>query len=414
MESHDKEVEAMCARAVTRIKDFLHARQSERMNRVKTLTYYNDFLRLTSERFCTLFRRDFETMTRDDLKIMVDQMLAKGYRNATIAAVTMSCNVFFKWLIETEQRTEQNPYDSKYMSRFIGKQARSLDVLPPVGDFFKVRRHTTMLRDALLLEIAISSGMRMSEMLATPVKNYDLTKIPIDETTGQPSVYAGGTVFIDASLIEVKNGTSRKTFISVLAARLLRLWCKVHNLPLDSDLRLFPYTQTTMSMSITHLVARVFGKSKFEETVVRTRKLRRTVDDYTMKNIDVDESVSEDYRISFEKMKRSLQRDVTELGVIDTTVAGSYIEKARDNIRTHMMRNLFSVAMYRRTYQGMERDIRAVQSLLGHASLDQTEGYLRVTNDYVLPMRDWRKIMLGDGTEHRNVFIKYSHLMEDL
>lgn len=260
-----------------------------------------------------------------------------------------------------------------------------LPLIPVYKDIQRFRRTEVRLEDAMLFEFGISSGLRRDELLSVRMCDVNMSKKAIDISTGVPSVHCGGTVTVSTMVSSTKGKRDRLTYISPLAARLVRVYARVNSVKLDSQIPLFMSRQRIMVAFDSFNDDMEWSASM--DKGIHTRKTEDPVD------------LGESFLALPAVMRAAYIARVKREREATHVPSG---RKEGDRLTTHSMRYFFTSLMLYRTYAGHRNSIERVMELLGHSAPTITMYYLKKLS-VIESDSEWGYVMLGTSSSWLNI-----------
>lgn len=377
------------------IDEFLKFKVEEYGISPKTYTVYLEgltyFVRYLEEKHdCTL-----DKLTPEIIKAYKDSLA--HYRDSTIFIYISPIRGFCNW---ASHETGIGLYDTNPMPNIKLKTGGKLEThCLTAKEVFDIRASQVIvtLDCAVIFELLISSGMRLSEMLHLRACDVDFRIRPMDGSINGPSPYCGGLIRTEGygSGSRIKAAKERKIYLGKLAAKLLIAYMKTKKIPFESNLPIFPLHPGMPGHYFRQIAKRTnLIKKQYREVSQRRRGFL---------DIDVNNIVgTEEYKNLVRKAQEKERKEIE---------AGSILEKAsrvqparRVTLHPHSARHFFAYLMYYRNWYGNRKDILDLRDLLGHSSVVHTNIYVINEKQVVDNDRDWIRIMNGTGLEYRTIF----------
>ena len=266
------------------------------------------------------------------------------------------------------------------------------NVIPTAASIFKVRQRITSLRDATVIELLLSSGMRISEMMQLRVCDLNFGCNITDFELEITSPYIGGWIELSPSRgLQTKRGKYRTVFFSKLAAKLIKRYIACSGVDINGVCPLFPFKKQDLYYMIRKAGRGLVGKGKQDESKYQRKAGFLDID---VHSIEATDAYREMLRKSQDAERKKLA-DSNGMGDAAKPMAsrGTYLHP-------HSLRHFFAVVQYYRNYYGNRRDLVTLRDLLGHSSTDQTNVYV-TSQPVVTSEAEWKRIFNGNGFEYR-------------
>ena len=260
-------------------------------------------------------------------------------------------------------------------------------IVPP-ETLFEVRQATGLRYGAAaMVELFVSTGMRRSEVFGLTANQLLFDRIPIDQTTNKPSIYAGGTIILDKNNQVIKGRKSRVVFFSKIAARMLRAYMQDQGMQEGLNIPLFPFDLKQLYKWMAE-IQEMFPELQDKEVMRHVGKVQ------TVEGYDIDEV--EDERLK-KLIANQVKRNNNFVGPVDPQKQQEVPEKMK-GIHPHQFRHTFACYQLFRNYYGERDNIRRVMTMLGHSDDETTMIYL----SNLAAIKDdaqWARIYLGRPTD---------------
>lgn len=278
-----------------------------------------------------------------------------------------------------------------------GKEDQRQSMLPSVNDILSLRSLAVPIHQAAFFEFLISSGVRIGEALQ--VRWCDITPKdrPIDQIAGTFSKFAGASVSLNAQVMNIKNSVNRKTYISRLAYRMLTIYAKVNEAPMDSMVPVFPWTKSSVDNWINSVNAKLTFESVSainNNTLQKEEVLKAEAEDLSSLPADLRLLVMRRRKegMANDKLKKKFQKQKGEV----------VTRPQKMHLSWHSFRHFFACCQLFRDYRGGRGDVKFVSQMLGHKTMDITNGYLRLAT-MVEDDQTWARIYSGTSIDWRSV-----------
>ena len=117
------------------------------------------------DQFC---KKDYKDITVADLRMFVSNK-QKSHKSTTINNIISQIKTFFRWMIEEDYLTKDPTLKLKNLKEPV-RLVKSLSTI----DLEKIRLACNDDRERALVEFAFSTGMRISEIVSTDIKDLDM------------------------------------------------------------------------------------------------------------------------------------------------------------------------------------------------------------------------------------------------
>ncbi len=341
--------------------------------------------------------RGLLSATYEDV-IQWKQYMEVGLSESTVSVRVRMMYQFFKWLVSTG-KLGTNPVPEPRKLIFLGTEKKDPLILEPKQIFAVRRSRCKSLRSAMAFEFLLATGFRLGEFCQIRACDVVFNKTPYDHELQMPSPYFAAAITYNPKLHNCKTGLVRTNYLGTLAARLLRTYLRVSQIPENSPLPIYCYSESRLYDDIKPWVDEVLiqsyrergmevGKVKEERIITRSKGYQ-----------DIDLS---QYQIS-DRMARAIANKAKIESMLPQECRKDMTRKVYARLFSpHCMRHTFATIMHYRHYTGIREDINKVMLSLGHAAVSTTYQYLTYTqpiaND---PM--WQRLITGTTTDWSNI-----------
>jgi integrase len=274
-----------------------------------------------------------------------------------------------------------------------GKTKRSI---PAYASLCEIRSMAWPIERALAVELMLSSGMRIGELIQLRFCDIKPGDVPVDIGEERPSRYAAGSITLNKHIHKLKRAKSRKTHYSFLAGRLLSIYMQLNKIPgFRTKQRILPWTESAINLWMSEMNEsvnfRAFGVAG-KHSIINPN--------------EEDELSDEEWEALPDGMKRMVERRNQSLPETPQKVLrGDQVT----NVTSHSFRHFFACCQLFRDYRGGHSDMTYVMSLLGHVGSDTTLQYL--SDITILETKEqWSKVYRGaPGTWANIKALPYEH-----
>lgn len=332
-------------------------------------------------------RYSISSMDREKWLEYCDYIAEHGGSNAYKRHKLRSVVTILHWLFDVDALKEFNTEKTRPVRTKISKMDSPLPLIPVYKDIQELRRTSMRLEDAMAFEVGISSGLRNDELRCVRMCDIDFSMKAKDITTNAHSEHCGGSVTVSTVVSSTKGGRDRKTYISPLAARLVRLYARVNGVNLNSQIPLIlsekrlEYAIRVANVNIDWVASRTKGRSSVK----------------TATKADV----GKDFLTLPKVMQKSYLARVKRESSANHIPAG---RREGEWLTCHSLRYFFASAMLHRTYNGHRGSIEHVSKLLGHTSVSTTIAYIG-TLVAVESDSDWKNVLNGTSSSWMNIIL---------
>jgi len=285
-----------------------------------------------------------------------------------------------------------SPFDlsTERFDNLVSANAKQkLRLIPSYNDIIRMRQADVHLNLALMLEIMISGGLRIKELLQLRYKDIKPGDVPYDINTGEKTRFAAASISLDAEVMSIKTKRSRLTYISKLAFKLLQLYMKLNGVDsFSSNAVIFPWRVTTLEKWYDELRSKVTFESVYSSTPVA----KIAAEEFTVSPEDLAKMPK---AVRDAVARRAAERLVNNVGPVNKV-------EYSDSFSSHCCRHAFCCIQMYRDYRGGRSDSIYVGSMLGHASDKTTLEYLKKLG-LVKTDTEWKNIMTGTPRCWKNV-----------
>lgn len=348
------------------------------------------------------FLRDWDY---DDYRNFVAHYVKNNASKNSVALYIKVAKAYQKWRIDKGYITEDE-YPLHRPLKLTGLRDETVTVLLPPLELLKLRvmpQKTTTLMDAAILETALCTGMRRSELVQLRASDIRWGEAPIDIELQAKSPYVAATVYLDPFRHGLKNDKARRCYISQLAGDLIRRVLKSHGISLDSNLPVFPMTPYEVRHRIAAM-ARSVNLLHPESYVSAAKELGvQTATRFGMMDINSEEIENNELRAAIQRLQRIENKERQQFGLRKNVIA--HAEKKARNIRKtlnpHALRYTNVCIMYHRHFTGHRHDLDYVSRTTGHSlhsgQSDVIEKYLAKFS-LVESDSQWRNLWTNKAT----------------
>lgn len=336
-------------------------------------------------------------INRERYKAFCDMYAESDYSAASKKVLMVYIRLFLKYLFENEE-LKRFSLDSESMKMSARRKIPNVKMVPCYEDIIKLRSLNTPIERALYIEMIMSTGLRISEMLQ--VRYCDLTDkdVPFDNSTGSRCKYSGGSISLNRTVHSIKNNRSRKVYYSKFAGRLLRIYMKINSIKkMNLRIPVFPWTKSGIDNWIEDI-----NKAMVFRSVNSVKNI-----DEGDESIDISEQDLLELPNSMQALIRRRMKDPLKvsrrIGKIDTveTDSGSM------NLTSHSIRHLFAAIQVFRDYRGGSNDLEYVKLLLGHTSTGMATTLKYISRvDLISNKSQWERLMIGGPGDWNNIIVK--------
>lgn len=320
-------------------------------------------------------------------------LIGKDYRNATISIRLHPLKYMFNWASAPNVNIiAQSPFPEMA----IEGSDTHCQVIPIAKDILRVRseQRVNTIRAATTFEVLLSSGMRISEYTQLRCCDFEFDHRCMDYELARVSPYVGARIDLTKGRgirTKGKGGKRRVTYISRLAAKLVKRSMEIIGLDENSPLPLFPFTRQVFGADMYVIGRGLFSEKKENKAPIIRKSGFTDIDQAQLEGLSVE------YRLALKKIQDQEKKLNAEFPARERAVR---IERKRkQTLHPHALRHFFAVMQYYRNYHGNRRDLLSVRDMLGHSGVGTTDIY--VTGEtYIENDLQWKQIMLGNGTEY--------------
>ncbi len=278
--------------------------------------------------------------------------------------------------------------------------------VPSLEQIIRCRNYlnTKHIRQAVIFELLLSSGMRDGELSQLRVCDIKFGTKVVDKETGLPSAYVGGSIELRIDQINIKRSKSRTVYFSVLAAKVLRKYLEVVGIANQPNFPVVPWAERTRTDYFMAL-----GKAIGINAVLRDEKGNLTISTVRKSGFaDIAAAELNSSGIS-ESMKRVIMARQKQAATIASAYEANELppdiqerHEKRPAMTAHALRRAFTCIQHYRSHKGSENDLAFVVSQLGHSGFQSIDRYL-VEMQYLTSRSQWNMLMLGRPSEYRNI-----------
>jgi site-specific recombinase XerD len=325
---------------------------------------------------------DVKRISKEHFRGYRDYLQNSNFKIKTITSFMQSLKTFFRYLAEMGVLTD-SPYPA-YLT-IKGEGPREHFVPTPTEIFRMRRKRNVRFEHAWILEVLLSSGMRIDELVQTRACDINLNDRPFDQELKQYSPYFTGSINLGLTTHTTKRSNPRKVYLSYMAVELTKKFFVRHNIDPGSTVSIFPWdwrnSQQWLYMLGDGIVERYLSTGNNPNEANRERNFT---------DLDVDElAVSDD----FKKLIKRRQDDENNIEAYKRAASQPAPQKKR-MLHPHSLRYAFTSYMYYRNPFGERRDEQRLRILLGHRSINVLFVYLRDLN-LVSDDPTWQQLYLG-------------------
>lgn len=317
----------------------------------------------------------------------------KHYAANSLTVMTSIVRMFLRWLKYTDQISEEIVFPREFLHGVTSHEM--MDLLTPQDIFLIRKQRDILVEDALVLELGLCTGMRISEMLQLRMCDILWEKKPMDEIEGTPSPYVSGTIYLYKKAIKTKRRRSRVAYLSRLAGKLLRSFMEKYDLEENSQAPLFPCTHRALGYGFDCMVDAVIDRNRCNTEASQIRTPGHL-------ELESGELGNPHYQAKLKKIQDTNQekqdklpeyaKQINDLPMTGTGVLRPFVP--------HGMRHCYACFMYYRNFHGERRNIHRLSAEMGHISFQSTQTYL---NHFSLVNTDttWKMLWMGTMQDWR-------------
>lgn len=417
--SSDEEIQAHYDQSMALVDEMIAWNQVQRSLAINSLASLSSNGHSISISLAVKYRKNLLSADEKDIEAhLLDLVIKDKQKFNTIMVMINFLKRFYEFTISTG-KMEHNFFVNSSMKRkitefviqnFAGTMAADRIVkVPNVLALRKFLGCTTKLPYCTILEIALSAGPRLNEILQLRCNNINFSERPVDQLENRPSIYCGGSIQITPVTSVIKNKKPRKVYMSKLAARLLKIWMVENNLDTNTNLPIFPFPAKSASADICKIVKKsgIFA-SKIKDPVTTEEKTCNEMLGFLGIDFNnIERNVTQEYISKGNKTNKELKRTIDALGITDLTAKFQRVEEVDEGLSCHRMRHCAAMIHFHRNFYGGRNDLLNVKKMLGHANLVVTEIYLKAAEFYKMNDREWKELLIGNGTEYIGLFNKH-------
>lgn len=347
---------------------------------------------------------DLQFVEREHIIAFKVFMERKGRSANSVRVSFAAMKRFYSYLLE-EGIIDRMPFPSKLTTMTT---VTDVVYIPPVEKIFLCRKNRRVrARSAAFFEFALSTGMRVHEVRCVRMDNIDWNAIPYDKETGSPSKFFKGKVTLPAREHRLKGKQTRICWLSNIARRVVLQYVSRSGVPLNSRFPLFPMREKHADMYLYDATKGVLptsagGQQKGYKPLVeidandKPRVLGYT--DITDEEIK-GQSMSAQFLASLRQSREHANRDAP----IERQ-ATLHTKRKKIWFHSHMLRYMFTNAIYYRNMYGERINFERLKELLGHSGnfSNMTMHYLK-SLDFIQDDETWERLYNGKPQDWFNL-----------
>lgn len=367
-------------------------------------------------------QNDILLATKEDFITLRSFMMECKYAPRAQHFIFAVLNRFYGWLV-LEGKVKEKCIPK--LSAVSNKRLVMNDYfVPRPEDIFKLRgSRRPSVEEAAAIEVMVSSGVRVGVLLQLTAADFRFNEdsIPYDIELRTRSPYCGGSILIRPDILVTKS-RGYVTYISKLAARLVKELMAMHGIPMGSQIPIFPFDRERFKSRVMELgeflfkgmVLSDFDSMNMMRNVGTNGDIngnKNHVREYGATQLDVDSlPVSEELKTRIRRQQEAAKDLKEEFGAV-SSISNAEAEVLQEHygknvhLGPHALRRFFTCISYYRNYHGERCNRERLRDMLGHADIHMTQVYLSqlelVANDQI-----WKRIMLGKGSDWLGLRIK--------
>jgi integrase len=264
-------------------------------------------------------------------------------------------------------------------------------MVPSFNDIIKLRQLPIPIERALLIEFCLSSGLRIGEAVQIRYCDLKIGDVPIDIKTGTKTEFAAGSISVNANIHTIKTRSSRVTYFSKLAYKLLKMHMRLNGInSFDSKMPIFPWCDGTIDIWFDDIEKMMEFESINKAVMVSSVNLESEF------NI-----TKEDLELLPDNIKLLVERRVAER-ISNIESRPKIKDKFSECFSCHSLRHAFTCIQMFRDYAGGRGNEWFVRSMLGHKGRNTILIYLSKIN-LVRTDDEWKRIFVGFPSDWTNI-----------